>query len=111
MATTDEMNVSEILAKIRFPFALKPLQTKCLVSMIKGDDVFGVLPTGYGKSLIYTVLPWLLKQKVGNEEDFSVVLVVSPLISLMKDQVINIQQFGVEFSYIGDNHSESKVYF
>ena len=58
---------------------------------MKGYDVFGVLPTGYDKSVLHC----LLKPKVGNEDDFLVVIVVSPLISLMKDHVINIQQFGV----------------
>ena len=62
---------------------IKPEQELCLESLIvKRKDVLGVLPTGYGKSLIYQLLPKLMSEywflKSGTKKTISV-LVVSPL--------------------------------
>ena len=58
-------------------------------TFMQGEDVFVSLPTGYGKSLIhvhvYTVLPYAYDELLGCEG--SIVIVVSPLLSLMKDHV------------------------
>ena len=58
-------------------------------TFMQGEDVFVSLPTGYGKSLIhvYSVLPYAYDELLGCEG--SIVIVVSPLLSLMKDQVKN----------------------
>ena len=40
-----------------FPFCLKPLQVKCFDYILKGYDVVAVLPTGFGKSLLFQLLP------------------------------------------------------
>ena len=56
---------------------LKPKQKEIINLILKKRDIVGILPTGYGKSICY-ILPFLLKQKN--------VIVISPLISLMKDQ-------------------------
>ena len=57
---------------------------------MKRKDVFGVLPTGYGKSLIYQLLPNVLSQywfnKNGTRKTYSV-LVVGPLELIRKQQV------------------------
>jgi len=54
-----------------------------------GHDVFMWLPTGYGKSLCYQALPFMIDSKLGlvDTGKSSVVLVISPLIALMVDQV------------------------
>ena len=41
-------------------FDLKEKQLKCMEAVVKGQDCIGILPTGYGKSLIYSLLPALL---------------------------------------------------
>ncbi|MCL2009272.1 MAG: DNA helicase RecQ [Synergistaceae bacterium] len=61
-------------------------QDKLIAQILKGGDVLGIMPTGAGKSLCYQI-PAL------TEEGLSVV--VSPLISLMKDQVDSLRQNGV----------------
>ena len=64
-------------------------------NFVRGKDVFVSLPTGSGKSLCYTVLPYIfdfLKARICTEKSStivhsSIVIVVSPLMSLMRDQV------------------------
>ena len=55
---------------------------------MKGHDVFAVLLTGYGKSLCYRCLPIVFDKLLGmGGEDGSIVVVVTPLTAIMKDQV------------------------
>ena len=60
-------------------------------SLLGGRDVLGVMPTGAGKSVCYQVPALMLD---------GVTLVVSPLISLMKDQVSALVQSGVSAAFI-----------
>lgn len=72
---------------------LKPKQNEVIISFLRGQDVLGVLPTGYGKSLCYCCLPHafdLLSQKISSHQRAaasSIVVIISPLIALVKDQV------------------------
>src|SRR5205823_11695933 len=66
---------------------LRPLQEQAMRALLDGRDSLVVLPTGGGKSLCYQA-PAVLR---GNETT----VVVSPLISLMKDQVDSLQACGV----------------
>ena len=68
-------------------------------SVISGRDVLGIMPTGAGKSICFQ-LPALL---------FSgITIVVSPLISLMKDQVAALNQLGVHAAYINSSLTEGQ---
>ena len=58
--------------------ALKDQQLEVIVGFVSGHDVFGVLPTGFGKSLCYACLPGLYDQLLQPEEP-SIVCVVTPL--------------------------------
>jgi ATP-dependent DNA helicase RecQ len=79
---------------------LKPKQTKCLAAMYNRRDTVAVLPTGYGKSLIYQLLPPLLNERNLYEQRRSgeivlsrstpIILVLSPLNSLVDDQIRKI---------------------
>ena len=69
---------------------LKPEQEAALLSFLGGRDVFVSLPTGYGKSLSYAALPAAF-DSLRNAPSKSIILVVSPLIALMKDQVATYQ--------------------
>ena len=65
--------------------ALSRKQEMAVRGFLSGKDVFVMLPTGSGKSLCYSALPILfdkIKHRSGH-----IVLVVSPLVALMKDQV------------------------
>ena len=66
--------------------ALKPKQLEVVSGVLRGEDVFAVLPTGYGKSLCFAVLPSVYDQLYPHGKP-SIVLVVTPLKAIMKDQV------------------------
>jgi len=74
------------LARRRFKISrLHPLQVKALEAVFDHRDVLAVLPTGYGKSLIYQ-LPALLADRP--------TIVISPLIALMADQEASLRRRG-----------------
>ncbi len=60
----------------------RPGQEEVIKSVLSGKDTLGVLPTGTGKSLCYQLSGYLVE---------GLVLVVSPLIALMEDQVSSLQ--------------------
>ncbi len=66
---------------------MKLQQLQVVEAFVKGYDVFGVLPTGYGKSLCYACLPLVFDTLHQKPQGSAIVLVVSPLIAIMKDQV------------------------
>ena len=70
-------------------------------------DVFVWLPTGYGKSICFHCLPFLFDHKLGrvslSPNKRSVVLVVSPLMSLMSNQVITLRESGVGAAILSGN--------
>lgn len=69
-------------------------QEKLVDSILSGRDTLGIMPTGAGKSLCYQI-PALLFQ--------GITLVVSPLISLMKDQVGALNQAGIHAAFINSS--------
>jgi len=71
-------------------------QDKLIDAVLGGQDVIGVMPTGAGKSICYQI-PALLF--------FGITLVISPLISLMKDQVNALTHSGVAAAYINSSLS------
>jgi bloom syndrome protein len=79
------MEVDAALSSIetKYSFKFKEKQIQAIKSIVRGKDTFGVLPTGYGKTKIYAHLPEIYEHL----DNFGTVLVISPLKSLMMDQV------------------------
>lgn len=69
-------------------------QEQLIDSILAGKDTFGVMPTGAGKSLCYQV-PGILMD--------GITLVVTPLISLMKDQVGSLREAGIRGAYFNSS--------
>ena len=72
----------------------RPGQEKLIRAILSGRDVLGVMPTGGGKSLCYQVPALLLP---------GITLVISPLISLMKDQVSALTSAGVPAAFLNSS--------
>ena len=72
----------------------RPAQRRVVTSVLAGRDVLGVLPTGAGKSVCFQI-PALLRS--------GVTVVVSPLISLMQDQVDAARRRGIPASFINSS--------
>ena len=79
---------------------LKQKQEEILkIIALKQKDVLAVLPTGYGKSLIYQIIPPLMDYMDCGQrptQEKSIVLVVSPLNALIRDQVTKLKQSGLK---------------
>lgn len=72
-------------------------QKSLIERILSGQDVLGVMPTGAGKSLCYQVPALLFK---------GITIVISPLISLMKDQVNALKDNGIKSCFINSSLDE-----
>ena len=77
---------------------LKPMQKQVVDAFVGGRDVFVSLPTGSGKSLCYSILPSVFDTLRGCNK--SIMIVVSPLIALMQDQVQSLCQKDVRAAFL-----------
>ena len=74
-------------------------QEKIINEILEGRDVLALMPTGGGKSLCYQI-PALVREGVG--------IVISPLISLMEDQVSTLNEMGVRAAYLNSSLSRDE---
>jgi len=72
----------------------RPLQADVIRSLIEGHDAFVLMPTGSGKSMCYQI-PAIVRHGTG--------IIVSPLISLMKDQVDTLKGCGVKAAFFNSS--------
>ena len=75
-------------------------QNSLIDGILEGQDVFGIMPTGGGKSICYQVPGLLLP---------GITLVVSPLISLMRDQVMALKAMGIPGAYINSTLNPAQI--
>ncbi|XP_061190929.1 ATP-dependent DNA helicase Q1-like [Saccostrea echinata] len=80
-------------------FSLKDKQLETLRALFIGHDCVSVMPTGYGKSVIFQCLPWLFQRKRGLQHPL-ITLVVSLLTSLMQDQVMTLCEKGIKACFL-----------
>ena len=78
-------------------FFLRVRQYKVLEAVLSGRDVIAILPTGYGKSVIFHLLPYLFDyiSKLNQSPQKSIILVVTPLNALVDDQLKTLTHRGI----------------
>ena len=87
---------------------LKDLQRKALQKLVNGEDVFVIQPTGSGKSLVYQSAPMVF-DIVKRTTLQSIAVVISPLTSLMQDQVKFLTSVGVTAEFIGEDQQDDEA--
>lgn len=94
------MNKTEIL-KTYFGYdTFRKGQEEMIDAILAGKDAIAIMPTGAGKSLCYQIPALILP---------GITLVISPLISLMQDQVKSLNEVGIHAAYINSSLTESQI--
>ena len=94
------MNINQTLKQYFGYDSLRTGQEELINGILSGHDVLGIMPTGAGKSLCYQLPALMFK---------GITLVISPLISLMSDQVKALNQAGVHAAYINSSLTENQI--
>ena len=95
------MEKTEILKRYFGHSEFRPGQGEVIDHILSGQDCLGVMPTGAGKSMCYQIPALMLG---------GTTIVISPLISLMKDQVEGLQQSGVSAACINSSLSTAEYF-
>lgn len=94
------MNKKQEILKQYFGFdTFRPIQEQAINHILEKKDLLTILPTGSGKSLIFQ-LPTLLMS--------GTTIVISPLIALMQDQVVNLQSNGISANMISSQNTNEQ---
>ena len=88
---------------------LKDSQREVLEKLVSGLDVFVIQPTGSGKSLIFQSAPIVFDTVRPLSNAKSIALVISPLASLMQDQVRYLKSVGISAEFIGDEQKSEEA--
>src|SRR5262249_36277402 len=99
IGSVSDPRVIEVLRKTWGYESLRPLQERAIEAVLQSRDSLVVMPTGGGKSLCYQLPPLLTGE---------LTVVVSPLISLMKDQVDTLRELGIDTQQINSTTSDDE---
>lgn len=94
------LNQLDMLKEVYGYDSFREGQEELIDSTLSGQDVLGIMPTGAGKSICFQIPALLLE---------GITIVVSPLISLMKDQVTALNEAGVHAAYINSSLTETQI--
>lgn len=94
------MNAKEVLKKYFGYDSFRNGQEEIIEAVLAGKDALAIMPTGAGKSLCYQVPALLLP---------GITLVISPLISLMQDQVKSLNAAGIHAAFINSSLTEGQI--
>lgn len=88
--------------------SFRPNQEQIVDALLEGRDVLAVMPTGAGKSVCYQVPALCLAERAKAQGRMGFTLVVSPLISLMADQVRSLNAAGISAAFVNSSLSPSE---
>ena len=91
----------EVLKKYFGYESFREGQQELITNILERHDVLGIMPTGAGKSICYQVPAMMLE---------GITLVISPLISLMKDQVGTLNEAGIRAAYLNSSLSYAQYH-
>ena len=94
------MTTKETLKKYFGYDSFREGQEEVINEILKGRDVLAIMPTGAGKSLCYEI-PALMME--------GITIIISPLISLMQDQVTALKDLGITATYINSSLSDFEI--
>ena len=94
-------DINEILSKYWGYDSFRYLQEDIIKSILEGNDTLGLMPTGGGKSITFQVPTMAMD---------GMAIVITPIISLMKDQVDNLLRRNIKATYLhsGLSHTERR---
>ncbi len=95
-----DRKMTDVLKKYFGYTSFRPGQKSIIDNILDGNEVIGIMPTGAGKSICYQVSALLLD---------GITLVISPLISLMQDQVKSLVDLGIRAAYINSSLNERQL--
>jgi len=102
-----EINIMELKSKalttLKEVFgydSFKEGQEEIIDAILSGQDALGIMPTGAGKSICYQVPALLLD---------GITIIISPLISLMQDQVKSLNDAGIHAGYVNSSLTEAQI--
>ena len=85
--------------------AIKEKQRKCIELLLKRKDVLGLLPTGFGKTLIYQLFPFVFETMNGKGAH---VLVVTALKAISNEKMEELNDLGIPASEVGISEQEDE---
>ena len=88
--------------------SFRPNQEQIVGALLDGRDVLAVMPTGAGKSVCYQVPALCLAERAKAQGQVGFTLVVSPLISLMADQVRSLNAAGISAAFVNSSLSSAE---
>ncbi|XP_062573726.1 uncharacterized protein LOC134235606 [Saccostrea cucullata] len=100
----DSARLTSAKQKLGITYELKPEQISALRAFTESKDLVCLLPTGFGKSVIFQLMPFI------TEDPMAVVLVISPLNAIMKDQVRKLCESGIPACFLDITGRDGSTY-
>uniref|UniRef100_A0A8W8NV32 DNA 3'-5' helicase n=1 Tax=Magallana gigas TaxID=29159 RepID=A0A8W8NV32_MAGGI len=100
----DFNRITKAKQKIGITYELKPEQITALRAFMESKDIVCLLPTGFWKSIIFQLMPFL------SDDPMACVLVISPLKAIMKDQVRKLCENGISACFLDITGRDGSTY-
>ena len=107
MDSSIDTAITKVISQLENISSLKDEQRTALEAFLSGKDVFALLPTGFGKSLIYQLAPLVAKEMETNPNP--ILIVVSPLVALIADQIKEATKLGLKALQLSDNAAHDDI--